>query len=98
MDKKINGIKVRNIENLIAFIEKNLKTKTGEYDLNACVCALDKQHGETGLCFFELAPFETVSGNPERIDYEVEEVPMMFDPSEPLVEDAPDFWEITYIL
>lgn len=62
-------MKILNEEKLKKFLRENLKSKNFNY--NACLDELIMQYGNTGNSEYELSRFETKSGNPETINFEV---------------------------
>ena len=65
-------MKYTNIENLTAWIEKNLKMPCGSYDLDVVLDDIWNQYCASGSTCYELGSHETVSGNPECYSYDVE--------------------------
>ena len=61
----------KNIDNFESWLTDNMKF--GVIDLNAALEDVLKQYAETGSNNYELASFETQSGNPECYNYDVEE-------------------------
>lgn len=61
-------ITFQNIDNLIRWLDENLAA----YDLAAVKCDIKRQYDETGSAHYELASWETISGNPECYAYDVE--------------------------
>lgn len=77
----------KNVNNFKVWLDKNLKTPYGYYDLNACLEDVWQQHCTNGSTDYELSQYETNSGCPECYDYEIEEI----------YDEEYDTWETTII-
>jgi hypothetical protein len=62
-------MKITNIATLKAFLDKNIK---GYYDLDKVLKDIEENYMETATLSYELKSYETKSGRPETISYEVE--------------------------
>lgn len=66
--RKGENMKITNIEKLNAFLDDNFKM---EYDFNEVLKDIERDEAQTGSKFYELKGWETKSGNPEIIYYDV---------------------------
>lgn len=60
----------KNLENLKAWLDSIMKVKP--YDMEAVLDELTTQYGNNGTADYEVAGWETISGNPECYSYDVE--------------------------
>jgi len=62
----------KNTDNFMRWLTANLKAE--QFEPEKFLKDLDKQYGETGMTVYELRSYETKSGNPETISFEVEQI------------------------
>ncbi len=74
----------KNADNFMRWLTANVKTE--QFEPEEYLKDLDKQYGETGMACYELRSYETKSGNPETISFDVEEIH----------NETDDTWNIIY--
>lgn len=62
----------KNLEKFIKWLKEVSKEEVNETYINETLQELDNQYCNTGMCIFELSKFETITGNPETYQYELE--------------------------